>query len=80
MEPNELPQVLQHIKGRSARTIDQMLEREGSIWSDESFNRIIRHAEELEEKLQYVRQNPVTRGLFDHPDNYRWLRLRSITG
>jgi REP element-mobilizing transposase RayT len=56
MEPNELPQVLQHIKGRSARTIDQMLEREGSIWSDESFDHIIRHPEELEEKLQYVRQ------------------------
>jgi len=57
-----------------------MLKHEGSIWSDESFDHIARHAEELEKKLQNIRQNPVTRGLVDHPDDYRWLVLRSITG
>jgi hypothetical protein len=56
-----------------------MLEHEGSSWSDERFDHIIRHAEELEEKLQYIRQNPVTGGFVDHPDDYRWLVLRSIT-
>jgi hypothetical protein len=41
---------------------------------------IIRYGEELEEKLQYIRQNPITRGLMDHPDDYWWLVLGSITG
>jgi len=39
----------------------------------------IRHAAELEEKLEYVRQNPVKRGLVDHPHGYRWLLIKSIT-
>jgi len=56
-----------------------MLKSEGSVWSDESFDHIIRHAEGLAEKLEYVRQNPVTRGLIDHPDRYSWLFIKSIT-
>jgi hypothetical protein len=57
-----------------------MLARAGSIWSDESFDHIIRQVEELEQKLEYIRQNPVTRGIVERPDDYRWLLLRSITG
>jgi putative transposase len=70
--PYDLGRVLQRIKGRSARQINQMLNRAGSVWSDESFDHVIRHATELEEKLEYIRQNPVKRGLADHPDRYEW--------
>jgi REP element-mobilizing transposase RayT len=80
IKPYELSQVLQRIKGRSARQINQMFKSEGSVWSDESFDHIIRHAEELEEKLEYIKQNPVKRGLIDHPDGYRWLFIKSVTG
>ena len=80
IEPYRLSQVLQRIKGRSARQINQMLKSEGSVWSDESFDHIIRHAEELEEKLEYIRQNPVKLGLIDHPDGYKWLFNKSVTG
>src|SRR5216683_5135111 len=73
IESHELSQVLQRIKGRSARQINQLLKSEGPIWSDESFDHMIRHAEELEEKLEYIRQNPVKRGLVGHPDGYKWL-------
>ena len=79
IEPYRLSQVLQRIKGGSASQINQMLKSEGSVWSDESFDHIIRHAGELEEKLEYIRQNPVKRGLVDHPDSYRWLFTKSIT-
>ena len=79
IERYELSHVLQRIKGRSARQINQMLKKEGAVWSDESFDHIIRHAAELEEKLEYVRQNPVKRGLVDHPHGYRWLLIKSIT-
>ena len=80
IEPHELSQILQRIKGRSARRINQMLKSQGSVWSDESFDHIIRHATELEEKLGYIRQNPVKRGLVTHPDDYKWLFIKSITG
>jgi hypothetical protein len=39
-----------------------------------------RHAAELEEKLEYISQNPVKRGLTSYPDRYEWLVIKSITG
>jgi REP element-mobilizing transposase RayT len=80
LEAHELSQVLHHIKGSSARQINLMLQRRGPVWSDESFDHIIRQTEELEEKLQYIRQNPVKRGLVDHPDAYQWSFIKSIIG
>ena len=80
IEPYELSLVLQRIKGRSARQINQMLKREGSVWTDESFDHVIRHPAELEEKLEYIRQNPVKRALVKHPDSYEWLFIKRITG
>ena len=52
IKPYGLSQVLQLIKGRSARQINRLLKRAGAVWSDETFDHIIRHAAELEEKLE----------------------------
>jgi hypothetical protein len=49
-----------------------------SVWSDESFDHVIRHGAELEG--EYIRQNPVKRALVEHPDSYEWLFIKSITG
>jgi len=68
-----LSQVLRLIKGRSARHINQFLMRQGSFWMDESFDHIIRNEAELEEKIEYMRQNPVKRGLVIRPEDYKWL-------
>jgi hypothetical protein len=35
----------------------------GSVWQDESWDRILRDATEFEEKLQYMIDNPVKVGL-----------------
>ncbi len=80
IHPYQLSQALQRIKGRSAHQINQLRNSRGSVWSDESFDHIIRHAQELEEKLEYVRQNPVSRGFVECPDDYRWLVIKRITG
>jgi len=46
---------------------------------DESFDHVIRHAE-LEEKLEYVRQNPVKRGSWNIRIAISGCLIRSITG
>jgi hypothetical protein len=46
----------------------------------ESFDHIIRHAAELEEKMEYIRQNPSKRGLEDGSGRYRRLFVNQITG
>jgi REP element-mobilizing transposase RayT len=75
-----LSQVLQRIKGQSSRQINQILLRQGPVWLVESFDHIIRHAAELEEELQYIRQNPAKQGLEDSTGSYRWLFVKEITG
>jgi hypothetical protein len=34
----------------------------------------------LQEKLEYIGQNPAKQGLEDSPGNYKWLFTREITG
>ena len=69
--------VLQSIKGRSSRLINKQLGIEGSVWMDESFDRIIRKTEDLKAKLEYLRDNPVKKGLASEPSKYKWLFVRS---
>jgi hypothetical protein len=44
---------------------------------DESFDRIMRRDDDFEAKLEYVRQNPVRKGLVSVPEDYPWLWTRS---
>ena len=80
IEPYALSRVFQQIKGRTSRQINQLLSRQGRVWLVESFDHIIRHAQELEEKIEYLRQNPGKQGLEDNPSSYRWLFVKEITG
>jgi REP element-mobilizing transposase RayT len=75
-----LSRVIQRIKGRSARQINRMLKSGGPVWMDESFDHIIRHETELEEKIEYVRQNPAKNGFESRPEDYRWLNVKGHTG
>ena len=80
IEPYALSPVLQQIKGRSSRQINQSLRRQGRVWLVESFDHIIRHAEELEEKVEYIRHNPAKQGLEDSLGGYKWLFVKEIRG
>jgi REP element-mobilizing transposase RayT len=80
LEGYTLSQVVQRIKGQSSRQINQILQRQGPVWLVESFDHIIRHAAELEEKMEYIRQNPGKQGLEENPGGYRWLFIKEITG
>ena len=80
IESSTLSRVFQQIKGRSSRQINQLLSRQGRVWLVESFDHIIRHARELEEKIEYIRQNPGKQGLENTPGSYRWLFVKGITG
>ena len=58
------------IKGASAHTINKQLNRKGPVWQDESFDHILRREEKLEQKVEYIRQNPVRKGLVTAPEEY----------
>lgn len=59
----QLAEILRGIKGASARRVNERAKTTGSIWQDETFDRIIRDESEFFEKLQYIMANPRTAGI-----------------
>ena len=70
--PYALPAILKLIKGTSARSVNKLLGC-GPVWQEESFDHVLRSNESLQEKLEYIRQNPVRRKLAQKPEDYPWL-------
>ncbi len=68
-----LADIMNGIKGASAHRVNKLLRRKGKLWQEESFDHILRSSESLEQKVEYVRQNPVRRGLARSPEDYPWL-------
>lgn len=42
----------------------------GKLWQRQFFDHIIRNEEDFEETLQYIRMNPVRRGLVEKPEEW----------
>lgn len=68
-----LERILRSWKGSSARAINEHLQRAGSLWQRESFDRIIRDEEHLWRAIQYIGSNPVKAGLQPR-DAQLWMR------
>ena len=64
---SDLARVMKGIKGVSARLINQSRGTTGSIWQDESQDRIMRDEDEAIQKAQYIFDNPRRAGLVDNP-------------
>jgi REP element-mobilizing transposase RayT len=71
--PYPLVDILQCLKSTTAHLINKLLHLNGPVWQDESLDHILRSEESLKEKIEYIRQNPVRRGLVRRPEDYRWL-------
>ena len=73
-----LVEILQAIKGASAHSVNRILGRRGPVWQEESFDHVLRSNESFEEKLEYIRQNPVRRGLAEKSEDYPWLWVEKL--
>jgi REP element-mobilizing transposase RayT len=81
IEPYKLSRVLQLIKGRSARQVNQFLQQSHRLkpvplWMDESFDHIVRTEAEWHDTIEYIHHNPVKNGLVSSPAQYKWLYVR----
>ena len=70
-----LAKITQPIKAISAHEINRRFGRHGQIWQEESFDRVLRSSEKLDEKVAYILNNPVRQGLVNIPEEYPWLWL-----
>jgi REP element-mobilizing transposase RayT len=78
--PYSLPTILKLLKGTSARSVNKLSGSSGPVWQEESFDHVLRSQESFEEKLEYLRQNPVRRGLVKKPEDYKWLWIDQTAG
>lgn len=73
-ESYPITRILQSLKRYTARECNKLLQRKGSFWQSESFDRVIRNNDELEKTISYVLNNPVKAELVGHweewPHNY----------
>ena len=58
-----LTQTLQSIKSYTAAKANKLLNRTGQFWQRESYDHIVRDAEEMKRVISYVLANPVKAGL-----------------
>jgi putative transposase len=65
-----LSRVMKGIKGVSAHKVNLHRKTVGTIWQDESYDRIIRNSDEFDQKLNYMYNNPIKKGFTDDPSKY----------
>jgi len=68
-----LSSILHSVKSFTAHRIQKLRGAHGALWQGESYDRIVRDADEFDEKFEYIRLNPVRRGLVEEPRDYRFL-------
>jgi REP element-mobilizing transposase RayT len=68
-----LEKILQSRKRRASREINAILGRSGSLWEEETFDRIIRDEEHLYRCIQYIGANP-TKARITPGHWHRWVR------
>ena len=67
-----ISKIMQSIKRMSARKSNQILNRTGKFWQDESYDHVIRDNEEYVRIVNYVLGNPVKAGLVSQWDQWQW--------
>ncbi|MFK7948276.1 MAG: transposase [Saprospiraceae bacterium] len=73
LEYTQLSQVMQYIKGGSAREINLILNNTGNkVWAKDSYDHFIRDDKEFKNVINYILQNPVKAGLVESTDNWKY--------
>ena len=74
IRPRQEPsQVLQWVKGTTAREANHVLARTGKpLWQRESYDHRVRGEQEMERVVAYIENNPVKAGLVGEASLYRW--------
>jgi REP element-mobilizing transposase RayT len=57
-DDHTLSKILHSIKSYTAHEINKRLNRDGELWQEESYDRIVRSPEELSHFCEYIRRNP----------------------
>ena len=71
-KPHALSSIMQSLKGYTAHEANKILDREGAFWHHESYDHVVRDAEEHERIVKYILNNPVKAGLVADWRDWPW--------
>lgn len=71
-EGSTIAQVMQSMKQRAARSLNRHRRATGPVWQPAYWDRFVRHATEYSERIRYIHENPVCKGLVAAPGDWRW--------
>ncbi len=66
----ELAKVMQKIKGGLSFLINKELQRKGTFWQKDYFDKVIRDERHLETVLKYIKNNAIKAGLSDADERF----------
>lgn len=66
----DLGRLLQRVKSRSAKTINQCLQRSGRVWQSGYHDRALRREDDIRDIARYIVANPLRAGLVKQLGNY----------
>lgn len=70
MDARPLGRWMQLWKSISAKRINQVLKRSGTLWQTDYFDRFVRSVSDYSEKWNYVALNPVRKGFATVPEDW----------
>ncbi|WP_410499119.1 REP-associated tyrosine transposase [Chitinibacter sp. S2-10] len=68
----DLAGVMQSLKGRSAKLINDHLHRSGTVWQKGFYDHAVRANENLQQIARYIVANPLRAGLVQNIGDYPW--------
>lgn len=68
----ELGAIVGTWKQFSANRINKMMNRKGALWAPDYFDRYTRDQKQFDAAKRYIEMNPVSAGLCDRPENWRF--------
>jgi len=80
MQGESLGAIVRSWKVYTAKLINKQLNRIGSLWHEDYFDRYIRDEEHLARVTTYVEYNPVKAGLAEEPTDWQWSSARRRKG
>ena len=69
-EGASLSKIVQIWKGGTSLKINRLLERKGTVWEADYYDRYIRDQEHLNNAVAYIHDNPVMAGLCKEPSKW----------
>ena len=67
-----LASITQTLKRHTARQINKLLNREGSLWASESYDHVIRNDSEFSRIVSYILLNPVKANLAKNWQDWKY--------